>query len=157
MSQEFSRTPFLVYVTRQMLAQGGGFPAKANITIFVTAGTSTVCYIACTEETGPVVFMLKQIRKPVGSDWSNTLRGYQMYTTQTEKALARVDAEDDTKHFGCATSLGAKFGFRVFIAISRLAAGIQIRKKFRCFSFEFADPSTAAIALPVFGNTITWT
>ena len=52
-------------VTRQMPAQGGGFPAEANITIFVTAGTSTVCYIACTEETGPVVFMVKQIRKPV--------------------------------------------------------------------------------------------
>ena len=93
-------------VTRQMPAQGGGFPAEANITIFVTAGTSTVCYIACTEETGPVVFMVKQIRKPVDSDWSNTLRGYQMYTT--EQALARVDAEDDTKHKGCAASLGAK-------------------------------------------------
>ena len=53
--------------------------------------------------------MLNQIRKPVGSDWSNTLRGYQMYTTRTEKALARVDAEDGTKHFGCATSLGARF------------------------------------------------
>ena len=92
-------------VTRQMPAQGV-FPAEANITIFVTAETSTVCYIAYTEETGPVVFMVKQIRKPVGSDWSNTLRGYQMYTT--EQALARVDAEDDTKHLGCATSLGAK-------------------------------------------------
>ena len=91
-------------VTRQMPKQGG-FPKEADITIYVTE-TSKVCYIAYTEETGPTLFLVTKVRQPKGTDWSNTLRGYQMYST--EQALARVDAEDDTKHLGCATSLGAK-------------------------------------------------
>lgn len=91
-------------VIRQMPKQGG-FPKEADITIYVTL-TSKVCYIAYTEETGPTLFILSKLRKPKGTDWSNTLRGYQMFST--EEALSRVDAEDDTKHKGCATSLGAK-------------------------------------------------
>jgi hypothetical protein len=39
-------------------------------------------------------------------DWSNTLRGYQMFTT--EEALARVDVQADTTHLTCTTSLGKK-------------------------------------------------
>jgi len=91
-------------VTRQMPKQGG-FPKEADVTIHVTE-TSKVCYIAYTEDTGPTLFLLSKVRPPKVTDWSNTLRGYQMYST--EQALARVDAEDDTRHLGCATSLGAK-------------------------------------------------
>ena len=91
-------------VTRQMPKQGG-FPKEADIKIYVTV-TSKVCYIAYTEETGPTLFLPTKLRPPKGTDWSNTLRGYQMFST--EQALSRVDAEDDTKHKGCATSLGAK-------------------------------------------------
>jgi hypothetical protein len=90
-------------VTRQMPTKGR-FPKEADITIHVTT-TSRVCYIAYTEETGPTLFMVTQITRPRDSDWSNTLRGYQMFTT--EQALARVDVEPDTQHLGCATSLGA--------------------------------------------------
>ena len=90
-------------VTRQMPNQGG-FPKEADITIFVTV-TSKVCYIAYTEETGPTLFLLTKLRQPNKADWSNTLRGYQMFST--EQALSRVDSEDDIKYKGCATSLGA--------------------------------------------------
>ena len=90
-------------VTRQMPKEGR-FPKEANIKIQVKT-ESKVCYIAYTEETGVTLFMLTRIRKPVGADWSNTLRGYQMFTT--EEALARVDEERDTTAKGCSTTLGA--------------------------------------------------
>jgi hypothetical protein len=37
-------------------------------------------------------------------DWSNTLRGYQLFTT--EQALSRVDVENDVMHFMCTKSHG---------------------------------------------------
>ena len=94
-------------VTRQMPTHGcfqHSFSKEANIKIHVTA-TSKVCYIAYTENTGPTLFMVTAIHKPRDADWSNTLRGYQMFSTK--QALARVDVEKDTIHLGCATSLGA--------------------------------------------------
>ena len=91
-------------VTRQM-PKNGEFPKEADIKIHVKTERSKVCYVAYTEETGTTLFMVTLIRKPKGTDWSNTLRGYQMFAT--EEALTRVDEEQDTTHKGCATSLGA--------------------------------------------------
>ena len=91
-------------VTRQM-PKNGEFPKEADIKIHVKTERSKVCYIAYTEESGTTLFMMTLIRKPKGTDWSNTLRGYQMFAT--EEALTRVDEEQDTTHKGCATSLGA--------------------------------------------------
>lgn len=91
-------------VTRQMPTKGG-FPKEADIRIEVKTEKSRVCYIAYTMETGTTLFMVNQIRRPNGTDWSNTLRGYQMFTT--EQALIRVDTESDTIFKGYATSMGA--------------------------------------------------
>ena len=91
-------------VTRQM-PEGGKYPKEADIKIHVETEQSKVCYIVYSEETGVTLLMVTRIRKPIGEDWSNTLRGYQMFTT--EQALARVDAERDTITKGCSTSWGA--------------------------------------------------
>jgi hypothetical protein len=53
--------------------------------------------------------MVTKIRQPKKidngkEDWSNTLRGYQLFTT--EQALARVDVKEDTMNFMCVQSLG---------------------------------------------------
>jgi len=106
-------------VTRQMPTHGSflhSFPKEADIKIHVTA-TSKVCYIAYTEKTGPTLFMVTAIHKPKDADWSNTLRGYQMFSTK--QALARVDVEKDTIHLGCATSLGAD-SLRRELAVDKL-------------------------------------
>ena len=92
-------------VTRSMPTVGIGFPPGAAIRFSVTLECSKVCYIAYTEVTGVTLFMVTKIRKPIGEDWSNTLRGYQVFTTG--QALGRVDRKDDAEHVGCATSWGA--------------------------------------------------
>ena len=60
-------------------------------------------YLAYTEETGVTLFGVTVIRKPVGRDFSRTLRGYQIFTTQ--QALNYTDRESDTINAGAATSL----------------------------------------------------
>lgn len=92
-------------VTRQM-PKKGGFPPEADIKIHVKPEQSNVRYIAYTAETGTTLFMVTMVRRPKGTDWSDTLRGYQVFAT--EEALTRVDEERDIERVGYATSLGAK-------------------------------------------------
>ena len=103
------------------MPKNGEFPEEADIQIHVKTERSKVCCIAYTEETGTTLFMVTRIRKPKGTDWSNTLRGYQMFAT--EEALTRVDEEQDTTHKGCAASPGMRcvtWGGGLFRAPDRL-------------------------------------
>ena len=95
-------------VTRRM-PKNRGFTDEADITMHVTTQQWKMCYIAYTADTGTTLFMVTKIRQPKKidngkEDWSNTLRGYQLFTT--EQALARVDVKEDTMHFMCVQSLG---------------------------------------------------
>lgn len=103
-------------VTRQMPTTGAEFPRGANIKISVKTEESKLYYMAFTKETGLILFAVTTIRKPIGGDWSRTLAGYQVFTT--EEALCRVDTEKDTEHKGRAVSLGAD-SLRYRIAIDR--------------------------------------
>jgi hypothetical protein len=81
----------------------GGFSPAVNIRFSVQLG-SRMYYIAYTEETGVMLFNVQQIRKPRGTDWSETLRGYPVFTT--DQALNYVDCERDCRWPGAAPSLG---------------------------------------------------
>jgi len=81
----------------------GGFSPAANIQFSVQLG-SRMYYIAYTEETGVMLFNVQQIRKPRGTDWSEALRGYPVFTT--DQALNYVDCERDCRWPGAAPSLG---------------------------------------------------
>ena len=95
-----------MYTVTRRMPTTGKFPVEANIKIPVRTESSRMYYMAYSEETGFMLFAVTQIRKPVDGDWSNTLRGYQVFTS--EEALNRVDRESDCVNKGFATSLGAK-------------------------------------------------
>ena len=101
-SAKWSLRSFGYTVVRQMPKMGGFSPA-ANIQFSVQLG-SRMYYIAYTEETGVMLFNVQQIRKPRGTDWSETLRGYPVFTT--DQALNYVDCERDCRWPGAAPSLG---------------------------------------------------
>jgi hypothetical protein len=84
----------------------GEFPSEANIRIPVRTESSKMYYLAYTAETGLMFVAVTVIRRPVGDDWSRTLTGYQVFTS--EDALNRVDRESDYVVMGRATSIGAK-------------------------------------------------
>lgn len=90
-------------ITRQMPATGE-FSPEANIRFSVQLD-SRMYFIAYTVDTGVMLFNVRQIRRPRGTDWSQTLRGYPVFTTA--EALNRVDAVTDTRYRGAAPSLGA--------------------------------------------------
>ena len=92
-------------VTRQMPTTSAEFPRGANIKISVKTEESKMYYMAFTKETGLMLFAVTMIRKPIGQDWSRTLAGYQVFTT--EEALCRVDTERDIEQKGRAVSLGS--------------------------------------------------
>ena len=102
-SVTFSSQNYLI--TRQM-PKGVKYPQDANIKFYVKHESARMHYLAYTEETGVTLFGVIGIRKPVGRDFSRTLRGYQIFTT--EQALNYTDRESDTIHAGAATSIGAK-------------------------------------------------
>ena len=102
-------------VTRRMPTTSQ-FPKEAEIRIPVRTESSKMYYMAYTQETGLAMFAVTGIRRPVGEDWSKTLSGYQVFTS--EEAFNRVDQEKDTVRKGCATSLG-KASLRHRIAYDR--------------------------------------
>jgi len=95
-----------MYVVTRKMPTTGEFSSEANIRIPVRTETSKMYYLAYTMETGLTLFAVTVIRKPNGNDWSKTLTGYQVFTT--EEALNRVDRENDDESRGRARSLGAR-------------------------------------------------
>jgi hypothetical protein len=83
----------------------GAFPSEANIRIPVRTESSKMYYLAYTVETGLMFFAVSAIRRPDGDDWSKTLSGYQVFTS--EDALNRVDREKDEVTLGRALTIGA--------------------------------------------------
>ena len=93
------------HVTRRM-PKDVQYPQDSSIKFHVKHESARMHYLAYTEETGVTLFGVTVIRKPVGRDFSRTLRGYQIFTTQ--QALNYTDRESDTINAGAATSIGAR-------------------------------------------------
>jgi len=91
------------YLVGRQMPKTGGFSPTANIRFSVQLD-SRMYYIAYTEETGVMLFRVQQIQKHRGTDWSKTLRGYPVFTT--DQALNYVNSERDCYWPGAAPSLG---------------------------------------------------
>jgi hypothetical protein len=78
-------------------------------------------YIVCTEETGPILISVIEVARNQDDDWSQTIRGYRVYTA--EEAILRADRiEDILDEKGLVTALGRA-------SLTRIAADDEVNRR----------------------------
>ena len=93
------------YLLKRRMPTTGLYPPEADISFRVECSGSLMCYLAYTGETGVMLFYVSNAHRPKDNDWSRTVRGYQIHST--DEALSRVVALRDVKQDRMAVSLGA--------------------------------------------------